>query len=63
MQALQRKYANDKETLNIKMAELYKEEKFNPMGGCLPMLIQMPIIMGLVCFTAKSDEVHRQTTA
>lgn len=47
MQALQRKYANDKETLNIKMAELYKEEKFNPMGGCLPMLIQMPIIMGL----------------
>lgn len=47
MQALQRKYANDKETLNIKMSELYKEEKFNPMGGCLPMLIQMPIIMGL----------------
>lgn len=47
MQALQRKYANDQETLNIKMAELYKEEKFNPMGGCLPMLIQMPIIMGL----------------
>lgn len=47
MQALQKKYANDKETLNIKMAELYKEEKFNPMGGCLPMLVQMPIIMGL----------------
>lgn len=47
MQALQNKYANDKETLNIKMAELFKEEKFNPMGGCLPMLIQMPIIMGL----------------
>lgn len=47
MAALQRKYANDQETLNIKMAELYKEEKFNPMGGCLPMLIQMPIIMAL----------------
>ena len=47
MLALQRKYATDKETVNIKMAELYKEEKFNPMGGCLPMLIQMPIIMGL----------------
>ncbi|QAT44177.1 YidC/Oxa1 family membrane protein insertase [Aminipila luticellarii] len=47
VQALQRKYANDKETLNIKMMELYKEEKFNPMGGCLPMLIQMPIIFGL----------------
>lgn len=47
IQALQRKYANDKETLNIKMMELYKEEKFNPMGGCLPMIIQMPIIFGL----------------
>lgn len=47
MQALQKKYANDKETLNIKMMELYKEEKFNPMSGCLPMLIQMPIILAL----------------
>lgn len=47
MTEIQRKYANDKEMMNIKMAELYKEEKFNPMGGCLPMLIQMPIIMGL----------------
>lgn len=47
MKAIQNKYANDKETLNIKMMELYKEEKFNPMRGCLPMLIQMPIIFGL----------------
>jgi YidC/Oxa1 family membrane protein insertase len=47
MQALQKKYANDKETLNMKMMELYKEEKFNPMLGCLPMLIQLPIIAGL----------------
>ncbi|MGI6732252.1 MAG: YidC/Oxa1 family membrane protein insertase [Anaerovoracaceae bacterium] len=47
MKELQRKYANDKETLNIKMMELYKEEKFNPARGCLPMLIQMPIILGL----------------
>ncbi len=47
MQELQRKYANDKETLNQKMAELYKEEGFNPMGGCLPMIVQMFVIMGL----------------
>lgn len=44
---LQQKYANDQETLNIKMAELYKEEGFNPASGCLPMLIQMPIIFAL----------------
>ena len=37
MQELQRKYANDKEALNIKMMELYKEENVNPAGGCLPL--------------------------
>ena len=47
MQAIQNKYAGDQETMNAKMQELYKEENFNPMGGCLPMIIQMPIIMGL----------------
>ena len=47
VQELQRKYANDKDTLNMKMQELYKEEKINPAAGCLPMLIQMPIIFGL----------------
>ena len=47
IQELQKKYANDKDTLNLKMSELYKEEKINPMAGCLPILIQMPIIIGL----------------
>lgn len=47
IQALQKKYANDKQMLNMKMSELYKEEKFNPMRGCLPMLVQMPIILAL----------------
>ena len=44
---IQRKYANDKETMNAKMTELYQEEGFNPAGGCLPMIVQMIIIMGL----------------
>ena len=44
---LQQKYANDRETLNAKTMELYRSEKFNPMGGCLPILLQMPIILGL----------------
>lgn len=47
MKAIQEKYKNDKEKMNEEMAKLYKEENFNPMGGCLPMLIQVPIIMGL----------------
>lgn len=47
MKAIQEKYKNDKEKMNEEMAKFYKEENFNPMGGCLPMLIQVPIIMGL----------------
>lgn len=47
MQELQRKYANDRETLNAKMAELYKEENVSPTAGCLPMIVQMIIIFGL----------------
>ncbi len=47
MQEIQRKYANDREMLNQKMSELYKEEGGSPMAGCLPMGIQTIIIMGL----------------
>lgn len=47
MKAIQEKYKNDKEKMNEEMAKLYKNENFNPMGGCLPMLIQLPIIWGL----------------
>ena len=48
---IQTKYANDSQMMNMKLQELYKEEKINPAMGCLPLLIQLPIIWGL-CFTA-----------
>ncbi len=41
---LQKKYANDKEKLNQKSAELYRREGINPMSGCLPMLVSMVIL-------------------
>ncbi len=44
LQALQKKYANDKEKLQRKQAELYKKEKINPLGSCLPMLLTLPIL-------------------
>lgn len=47
MKAIQEKYKNDKEKMNQKLMELYKEEKYNPASGCLPLLIQMPIIIAL----------------
>jgi len=43
---LKQKYKNDKETLNRKTMELYKENNVNPMGGCLPLLIQFPFLIG-----------------
>lgn len=46
LKALQKKYKNDAQTLQQKTMELYKEKGVNPFGGCLPLLIQMPIIMG-----------------
>ena len=44
MAALQAKYANDRDKLSMKMNELYRKEHVSPMSGCLPMLIQMPIL-------------------
>ena len=46
-QEIQRRYANDREKQNEEMQKLYSESGFNPLSGCLPMLIQFPIIMGL----------------
>lgn len=47
MQALQKRYANDKQKLQAKMMELYKERKVNPMAGCLLLLAQMPFLIAL----------------
>lgn len=44
---IRKKYANDKQMLNIKTMELYRENKVNPAGGCLPILIQLPILWAL----------------
>lgn len=47
LQELQKKYAKDRETLAQKQMALYKEAGVSPLGGCLPMLIQFPILIGL----------------
>lgn len=44
LKKIQQKYKNDKEKLNMEMMKLYKDNDINPMGGCLPLLIQLPII-------------------
>lgn len=47
VKALQQKYANDQMKLGQAVSELYKKEKVNPMGGCLPMFLQWPILFAL----------------
>lgn len=47
IQQLQTKYADDPQRMNVEMQKLYAEAKFNPLAGCLPMLLQMPIFMAL----------------
>lgn len=47
MKALQEKYKGNSEKLNKEMAILYKESGVNPLAGCLPLVIQMPILMGI----------------
>jgi YidC/Oxa1 family membrane protein insertase len=44
---LQQKYRGDRETLNQELMKLYREQNANPLGGCLPLLIQMPIFLAL----------------
>jgi len=47
IKALQEKYKNDPQRLNMEMLNLYKTQKVNPLGGCLPMILQLPIFWAL----------------
>ena len=47
MMELQKRYANNQQKLNEELQALYAREGYNPMGGCLPLLIQMPILFAI----------------
>lgn len=53
MDQLQKKYAKDQQKLQAEMSKLYQEEGYNPLSGCLPLLIQMPILYGLFAVVYK----------
>jgi YidC/Oxa1 family membrane protein insertase len=56
---LRERYANDKGRLNQAMMDLYKEEKINPLGGCLPVLIQIPVFLSLYWVLLESVELRQ----
>ncbi|MDE0950022.1 MAG: membrane protein insertase YidC [Halioglobus sp.] len=56
--ALREQFADDKQKQSQAMMELYKKEKINPMGGCLPILVQMPVFIGLYWMLMESVELR-----
>lgn len=59
MQALRERYGNDKQKMSQAMMELYKKEKINPLGGCLPMVVQIPVFISLYWVLLESVELRQ----
>lgn len=59
IQALRDRYGEDKQKLNEAMMELYRKEKFNPLGGCLPIFVQMPVFIALYWVLLESVELRQ----
>lgn len=55
---IKEKYASDREKLNRAMMDLYKNEKINPLGGCLPVLVQIPVFIALYWSILASVEMR-----
>jgi YidC/Oxa1 family membrane protein insertase len=63
LKALQAKYQNDKQLLNQKVMEFYRENKVNPFGSCLPLLFQMPVFIGLFYMLRNQGQVYEYFNA
>ena len=59
MKALQERYKDNRDELGKQMMELYKREKVNPLAGCLPTLIQIPVFMGFYWVLLESVEMRQ----
>lgn len=58
LEKIKQQYGEDKERLHKAMMELYKTEKINPVGGCLPMLVQIPVFIALYWAILASVELR-----
>ena len=61
--AIREEYANDKAKQSQAMMELYKKEKINPLGGCFPILVQMPVFIALYWVLMESVELRQAPLA
>ena len=60
IEKLREKFKDDKEQLNLAVMKMYQEHKVNPLGGCLPLLLQMPIFFALWAALQNSVELYRE---
>jgi YidC/Oxa1 family membrane protein insertase len=58
LQQLKERYGDDRQKMNAAMMELYKNEKINPLGGCLPILVQIPVFISLYWVLLASVEMR-----
>ncbi|WP_188152073.1 membrane protein insertase YidC [Teredinibacter waterburyi] len=58
MAELKERYGDDRQKMSSELMKLYKKEKVNPMGGCLPILLQMPVFMALYWMLMESVELR-----
>ena len=58
IEALKERYGDDRQKFQMAMMELYKKEKINPMGGCLPILVQIPVFIALYWVLVESVELR-----
>ena len=56
---IRERYGNDKQRMSQAMMDLYKKEKINPLGGCLPMLVQIPVFIALYWVLLESVELRQ----
>jgi YidC/Oxa1 family membrane protein insertase len=59
LQSLKERYGDDRQRLNQAMMELYKKEKINPLGGCLPIVVQIPVFIALYWVLLESVEMRQ----
>ncbi|MFJ4157971.1 membrane protein insertase YidC [Pseudomonas sp. NPDC089752] len=57
--ALKERFGDDRQKMSQAMMELYKKEKINPLGGCLPILVQMPVFLALYWVLLESVEMRQ----
>ena len=59
IQSIRERYGSDRQKMNQAMMDMYRQEKINPLGGCWPILIQIPVFIALYWVLLESAELRQ----